>query len=61
MDDNSLIRYISSMAQLRRMLSLGLITGKEFAFFEGQIRKKYSVPEKSIFRDYHLISRGLQR
>ena len=61
MDDSRLIRYCSTMAQLRRMLQADLISEKEYLHFEDIFAQKYGVPNKSIYRDYYLLCKGIQR
>ena len=61
MDDSRLIRYCSTMAQLRRMLQADLISEKEYLHFENVFAQKYSVPDKSIYRDYCLLCQDIQR
>lgn len=42
--------YISTMLQVRILLRDGIITAKEYDRFEDDMRVKYSLPERSIFR-----------
>lgn len=49
------------MAQLRRMLQADLISEKEYLHFEDIFAQKYGVPDKSIYRDYYLLCKGIQR
>ncbi len=57
MSDFDFIRYHSAIAQGHVMLARGLITDHEFRLFEEKIRRKYNLPEGSIFRDYRLLYR----
>ena len=47
--------YLAAIAQARVMLRNGIITESDFIHFEEDMRQKYSLPEKSIFRDSILI------
>ena len=58
MSDSDFIRYQSAIAQGHVMLERGLITDYEFSLFEEKMRRKYNLPEGSIFRDYHLLYRS---
>ena len=60
-DDKGLTAYISAMAMADRLLSEALITEREFYAFEKKIREKNGVPETSIFLDYRLLYRPIQR
>lgn len=57
MNDTDFICYHSAIAQGHVMLSRGLITEHEFWQFEEKMRRKYNLPEGSIFRDYRLLYR----
>lgn len=57
MSDSDFIRYQSAIAQGHVMLARGLISDQEFRLFEEEMRRKYNLPEGSIFRDYHLLYR----
>lgn len=57
MSDSDFIRYHSAIAQGHVMLARGLITDQEFWLFEEKMRRKYNLPEGSIFRDYRLLYR----
>ena len=57
MNDSDFIRYQSAIAQGHVMLARGLITDHEFRLFEEKIRRKFNLPEGSIFRDYRLLYR----
>ena len=60
-DDRGLTAYISAMDMADRLLSEALITEREFYSFEKKIREKHGVPETSIFLDYRLLYRPIQR
>lgn len=60
-DEMGLTAYISAMAMADRLLSEALITEREFYAFEKKIREKNGVPETSIFLDYRLLYRPIQR
>lgn len=47
--------YLAAIAQARVMLRHGIISESDFIHFEEEMRQKYSLPEKSIFRDSILI------
>ena len=57
MSDADITRYHSAIAQGHVMLARGLITDHEFWLFEEKMRRKYNLPEGSIFRDYRLLYR----
>ena len=57
MSDDAIIRYQSAIAQGHVMLARGLINEHEFRLFEEKMRRKYNLPEGSIFRDYRLLYR----
>lgn len=57
MSDSDFIRYQSAIAQGHVMLTRGLISDQEFRLFEEEMRRKYNLPEGSIFRDYRLLYR----
>ena len=49
-DEEKLWNYQTAMAMARKMLSQGIITGKEYAKIDATIAKKYGVSSCSIFR-----------
>lgn len=57
MSDFDFIHYQSAIAQGHAMQARGLITEQEFRLFEEKMRRKYNLPEGSIFRDYRLLYR----
>ncbi|MBR6028583.1 MAG: hypothetical protein IKP40_05785 [Clostridia bacterium] len=61
MTDYDIICYHAAIAQANAMLRKGLITETEFLRFEEKMRRKYNLPENSIFRDYRLIYPGDKR
>lgn len=58
MTEAAFIRYLAAMSQCHVLLEKGLINGREFQLFEEKMRVKYNLSEKSIFRDYRLLSEG---
>ena len=55
MDDNDLVCYLSAIAQGHVLLSKGFITEQDYMRFEEKVRRKYNIPERSIFRDVSLL------
>ena len=55
MNDMALIHYLAAVTQGHIMLEKALITEHDFFLFEDMMRKKYGLPENSIYRDFRLI------
>lgn len=53
---NRILSYKSAMAQVVRMLNLGIITSEEHAIIDTMIAQKYGLSLCSIFRDNDLIN-----
>lgn len=54
----NLERYLASMLQAKKMLSLGILTSEEYAKIDTIIADKYSISSCSIYRGIDLIYRA---
>ena len=52
--------YINTMIQARTLLRDGIITAKEYDRFEDEMRVKYSLNKRSIFRMKSLDIKGFK-
>ena len=50
-----LFRYMAAITLANRLLEQALLTRREFLTFEEKMRRKYSLPKCSLYRDFHLI------
>ena len=57
----NIINYINAISMAKNMLAQGMITRKEFQIFEVRMLRKYGLPERSLYRDLHLIQSAVQR
>ena len=50
-----LFRYMAAFTLANRLLEQALLTRREFLVFEEKMRRKYGLPECSLYRDFHLL------
>lgn len=53
-------RYLASMLQAKRMLSLGIITPEDYAIIDTMQREKFGISSCSLYRGIDLIYSGFR-
>ncbi len=57
-EKEAVMGYCSAMAQARRMLGQGILSGEDYALIDEVMLQKYSLKKISLFREQPLISVG---
>lgn len=53
-------RYLSSMLQAKRMLTMGILTSDDYAQIDTMMAKKYGISSCSLYRGIDLIYDGFR-
>ena len=51
-----IVKYLSTMHQVKLMLNKGIITTNDYTKIEKQMAKKYNLKNSSLYRQNHLIN-----